>query len=125
MKLNNSIYLQRCDFLDLNQVSQLNQGKKFDFIVDKGTFDAICLLSSDANSGVREQYKQSIREVSKKGTIFILASCNHTEDELLNVLKEKPHDRLNIELIGRIETPKIMFGGKEGSQVCCLVLKFN
>lgn len=125
--LANSIHLQQCNFLDLNQVCKLNQAKRFDFIVDKGTFDAICLLSGDADCNVRENYKQSIYALARSGTVFILASCNHTEDELLALFdgNNENGEQIHHQLLERIETPKIRFGGKEGSQVCCLVLKFN
>jgi SAM-dependent methyltransferase len=121
------IHLQQCDFLDTTQVREFSQEQAFDFIVDKGTYDAICLLSNNTDDLVKQRYKQSVSAISKTGTIFILASCNHTEDELLSLFNEDgiAPDQPRYRLLRRIETPKIKFGGKEGSQVCCLVLKFN
>lgn len=123
----NQIHLTQCDFLNLDQVHQLYPDTKFNFIVDKGTFDAICLLGGDDVNQVREKYKKSILALARQGTIFVLASCNHVEDELISIFDQVSGDRdqLYFELLDRIETPKIKFGGKEGSQVTCLILKFK
>lgn len=124
---NNQIDLQQCDFLDLDQIQRLYPGTKFDFIVDKGTFDAICLLNGDSIDQVREKYERSVLALSRSGTILIIASCNHSEDELMSVFKQTSgiEDHLYSRLLHRIETPKIKFGGQEGSQVTCLVIKFE
>lgn len=102
--------------------------KKYAYLVDKGTLDAICLLAGESNdelAKVKMRYMEAIYSVSKKGTIFIIASCNHTEEELMNLFKIECSNRCKTELIDRIETPTIMFGGRQGSQVTCLVVRFT
>lgn len=116
------IELRECDITDQNQVKSISRERKFDFIVDKGTYDAICLLNAEPEDKLeqtRQAYSKSIATLSKPGTVFILASCNHTEDELLSQLNFRDSHRL----IDRIETPRLQFGGKSGSQVTCLIFE--
>lgn len=123
------IRVHRCDLLDLKQVEETTERIKYDFIVDKGTLDAIGLLASDSEAKLKEahgKYMRAIRSMSKVGTLFVLASCNSTRDELADILEaaeEKDFTALRFSAIGSIETPKIHFGGKVGSQVTCLLYR--
>jgi EEF1A lysine methyltransferase 2 len=63
--------------------------KGFDVVLDKGTFDAISLaeerLGGDADGeGKRlcEGYKDRILPLVKEGGLFLVTSCNWTEEEL-------------------------------------------
>jgi SAM-dependent methyltransferase len=57
---------------------------KFDVLLDKGTFDAISLSSKIDMEGRRtsELYRSNIKLFLRNGGIFIITSCNWTEDEL-------------------------------------------
>lgn len=87
----------------------------FDFIHDKGTYDAIC-LSEDAKEN-REKYINSIYNSMNAKSFFIITSCNWTQDEL------KEHFCEKFELHKVIPTPTFKFGGKEGSVVSICVFK--
>lgn len=119
------IQLSQCDFLDKRQLEATFGGRKYDYIIDIGTYDAICLLSTD--NPPAPIYMQSVCSLIKDKTILILASCNHTEEELsiLLDLAKKYSPEMSTTIIDRIESPKYKFGGKEGSQVCCLIIEFN
>lgn len=124
--LSDSITLKQCDFLDKNQLGSCCGTNKFDLIIDKGTFDAICLLASNSTSNLqnaKSKYKESLDSVAKDGTIFILASCNHTEEELLQVFASELDSVYEYKMMDKIQTPTIKFGGIQGSQVTCLILK--
>lgn len=56
----------------------------FDIILDKGTYDAISLSKELLENGKRiyEIYPRKVSAVLKRGGLFIVASCNWTEDEL-------------------------------------------
>lgn len=122
------ITLKQCDFLDNEQLKLVTNGDKFDFIIDKGTFDAICLLNGKSDESLattKLKFIQSLYSLIKDGSIFILASCNHTQEELMTLFSLGCSNKINSKLIDKIETPKIQFGGKEGSQVTCLIIEFT
>lgn len=126
-QMDDLIQLQQCDITSETQVSSITEKRKFNFIIDKGTYDALCLLNAESEEKLgqtKEAYLRSIRQLGKPGkSIFILASCNHTEEELLALFDSMPSDE-KPKLIDRIETPSIQFGGKSGSQVTCLIFEF-
>lgn len=122
--LTDSVTLKQCNFLDSDQVNQATEGSKFDYIIDIGTYDAICLLASHSTSALVEaklKYIKSILSLILEKSIFILASCNNTESELLTLFESL--DGFSSHIVDRIETPKMKFGGKEGSQVTCLIIE--
>lgn len=122
--------IKQCDFLNQEELKSIvgREGKRYNILIDVGTYDAICLIASESEEKLtrsKYQYMRSIYSIAHRTSIFILASCNHTEEELLPVLEyEKPND-LKIEILDRIETPKLQFGGKVGSQVTCLILQIS
>lgn len=120
------INIDQCDFLDHKQIKNMFGDRKFDFIVDKGTFDAICLLADDSSLlHTKTRFMESLYLLVDYKSIFILASCNHTEEELKELLTIDCQNRLNSEVIDTIETPKIKFGGVQGSQVSCIIVQFR
>lgn len=124
--LSSRIKVNQCDFLDTNQLESTFEGTKFNYIIDKGTFDAICLLSSDQIlEETKRNYMKSVYSIVDNNSKFILASCNHTEEELCHLFKLDCPNRLPVEMIGKIDTPTLKFGGKEGSQVTCLIFRFG
>lgn len=50
---------------------------------DKGTYDAVS-LNPDNPKDKREKYINAVREILVPGGLFVITSCNWTEDELLN-----------------------------------------
>lgn len=122
------VTLRQCNFLDCGQIKEECSSKKFHFVIDVGTYDAICLLSSESESKLSQTqiaYMRSLYTVVQDGTTFFLASCNHTRDELMCLFELDCPLRLPVTLVGEIETPKLRFGGQEGSQVSCLIIKFG
>lgn len=124
--LDGRISLCQCDFLDHKQVERACGEFKYDFIIDKGTYDAICLLASNGNlEETRSKYMKSIYSLVRDKSIFILASCNYTEEELMKLFQTSSAiNNITSKLIGKIDSPKFQFGGQEGSQVCCLIMEF-
>lgn len=125
--LEKKIMFKQCDFLDLSRVTETTEGFSYDFVIDVGSYDAICLLASDSYRKLEETkmaYMNSLYSIVKKGTIFMFASCNHTEDELMSLFNLECPSKRDITLAGKIATPTLQFGGKVGSQVCCLIIKF-
>lgn len=109
----------QCDFLKLDELESLTKGQKYDLVVDVGTLDAICLLAGSDLEATQLNYMRSLSAVMKEDSIFILASCNQSEDELMTLIGQER------KLIDKIETPKLKFGGKEGSQVNCIIVQSN
>jgi hypothetical protein len=106
----------------------------YDVLLDKGTFDAIS-LSSDAlpdtdtgtgNSGKRlcEGYKERILPLVKDGGVFVVTSCNWTEEELRGWF-EGARDARDARDIGKgefvfetaIKYRSFRFGGREGQSI--------
>lgn len=132
-RLDNEIALEECDFLNKEKLRCATTNRTYDYVVDKGTYDAICLLASSSDDALKEarsRYIQSLKSLVKDGTIFILASCNYTEHELIAFLGGQDNQcsadlMTRFIVIDRIETPQIQFGGRVGSQVCCLIIQIN
>ena len=100
----------------------------FDFVIDKGTFDAIT-LSEDANEADRKslvasitaKFKSSLRKalydpssptVSKQ---FIITSCNWTVEELKLLFGPE------FEAVDEVVHPSFTFGGRQGQTVTTLI----
>ncbi|XP_003742756.1 EEF1A lysine methyltransferase 2 [Galendromus occidentalis] len=94
----------------------------FDVIVDKGTYDAICLMPGMCD-GVRRKYIESIKRLMNKqnsdSVLFLITSCNWTKDELL------VHFRGDFELISELPAPTFSFGGSTGRTVTSLVFRIK
>lgn len=125
-ELTDRIHLKQCDFLELQRLKEISIDEGYDIVIDVGTYDAICLLASGSDDKLQSTkitYMTSIYSIVKNNTIFVLASCNHTEEELMSLFELDCRNKRQISKIGQIDTPKLQFGGKEGSQVCCIILK--
>jgi len=94
----------------------------FDVVLDKGTFDAICLSKEVDAQGHRicEGYRDKVEEVVKNGGRFLITSCNWTAEELRGWF-EVEGGKLVFE--GAAKYPSFTFGGKTGSSVCTLCFK--
>eukprot|EP00033_Pygsuia_biforma_P006178 GCRY01006873.1.p1 GENE.GCRY01006873.1~~GCRY01006873.1.p1 ORF type:complete len:209 (+),score=36.77 GCRY01006873.1:35-661(+) len=86
----------------------------FDIVCDRGTFDAISLLEGvDLSIYITQVAKWTV----KKG-LFIITSCNWTEDELRNHFNEHFTMRTAIQA-----APQFTFGGVQGNATTTLVFE--
>lgn len=92
-------------------------GDGFDVVLDKGTFDAICLSQETDAQGRRicEGYREKVEPLIKPGGRFLITSCNWTEDELRGWF-----DTGELKFVGKVKYPSFTFGGKTGSSVVTL-----
>ncbi|EOR00435.1 N-lysine methyltransferase see1 [Wallemia ichthyophaga EXF-994] len=66
------------DVLDVLDQQQINRLGEWDIVMDKGTFDAIC-LSTGSN---RLLYAKHAADLVRKGGKLLITSCNFTEEEI-------------------------------------------
>ncbi|XP_004924194.1 EEF1A lysine methyltransferase 2 [Bombyx mandarina] len=87
---------------------------QYAIVHDKGTYDAIGLNPIDPKA-CREKYIEQIHRLLLDEGIFIITSCNWTEEELVKHFSEK------MKLKCVLPTPQFRFGGKVGSVVSSVV----
>lgn len=92
-------------------------GAGFDVVLDKGTFDAICLAQDTDEQGRRicEQYREKVEPLVKKGGRFLITSCNWTEQELKGWFEGG-----DFTFEDKVKYPSFTFGGQTGSSVVTL-----
>ncbi|KAE8448401.1 hypothetical protein EG329_009465 [Mollisiaceae sp. DMI_Dod_QoI] len=105
-------------------VLEERNGKGWDVVLDKGTFDAISLSEERDAQGRRicEGYKERIVPLVRAGGIFLVTSCNWTEDELRSWFEGE-----QLEYVDTIKYKSFSFGGRKGqtiSSVCFRKLEF-
>jgi len=91
--------------------------KNFDFIHDKGTFDAF--MSSKTNNS--EEYIKYILSISRRDSInsvFIITSCNFSKPELISFFTQT-----NFILQSEIPHKTFTYGGQIGQPVTTLIYK--
>lgn len=117
------------------------QSNGWDVVLDKGTFDAISLSSTiDPATGLRinESYKSRITPLVRENGIFLVTSCNWTEEELrvwfegeVRVEEEEEEEKKNgsnrggwkfVE-VGRVAYPSFSFGGVKGQTISSLCFR--
>jgi hypothetical protein len=106
----------------------------YDVVLDKGTFDAISLSSDPlpGSSGRRrlcEGYKQRILPLVKEEGVFVITSCNWTEEELRGWFEGpgdgdreeggKEWEEGGVEFVFEtaIKYRSFRFGGREGQNI--------
>ncbi|KDN35888.1 hypothetical protein RSAG8_11250, partial [Rhizoctonia solani AG-8 WAC10335] len=96
-------------------------GGKWDLLLDKGTYDAIALSgkSEDATTIV-SRYPPKVAEALKSGGMFLITSCNFTEEELKEAFGAP---ELELTYHSRIQHPTFKFGGNEGSICSSIAFK--
>lgn len=58
-------------------------GEEWDLVLDKGTFDALCLSEETVNGKLPSQiYPEQVAKLVKEGGYFLITSCNFTEEEI-------------------------------------------
>lgn len=103
-----NISFMKCDILD-------GLTCKYDILLDKGTYDAISLNTKAKDS--RSKYIKNVHSSLSSDGVFIIVSCNWTENELIEQFK------LQFSLLELIPTPQFSFGGKVGNVVTICVFK--
>jgi len=114
-KKSKEIKLQVADILN---DSTFSNDQKFKLIIDKGTYDAICLNPDIDLDTVKLKYTEKINHLLDQNGFFLLASCNWTKDELLHSFTSH-----QLKCVEDIPTVQMTFGGKQGQNVTCLVFK--
>lgn len=113
-KSNTSLCFQVLDILQ-----DVSLSEKVDVFVDKGTYDAICLMPNSDIKNNREKYFNFIKTNLKSNGYFVLMSCNFTKEELFKSL----FDNSEFQSIHEFDAPKLTFGGQVGQQVTGLVMQ--
>lgn len=88
---------------------------KFDIVLDKGTLDAIALSGKQfANDKtVIDVYSTVIDKLLETGGVFLITSCNFTEQELINIVQTD-----TLKVWKKINYPVYEFGGVKGTTIC-------
>lgn len=97
--------------------SELSTEFRFDFVIDKGTYDAISLCP-DNSKEMRNKYIRNVSEILLKSEGYLgLTSCNWTKEEIGTQFKE------HFTVFHVIPTPSFTFGGKSGNMTTSVILK--
>ncbi|XP_037583030.1 EEF1A lysine methyltransferase 2 [Dermacentor silvarum] len=88
--------------------------RKYDFVLDKGTYDAISLCPDNPQKK-RRCYLEVVSQLLATGGHFVIVSCNWTQQELT------AHFNRELVLLDTIPTPTFSFGGSQGKSVTALV----
>lgn len=89
----------------------------YDIVHDKGTYDAISLCPDNPKEKRNNYLAQVAQLLKDEHSLFIITSCNWTEDELLLSFQEHFVKHCSI------PTPTFKFGGKVGNVVTSVVFK--
>lgn len=108
---------------DTSPVLSGDQDAGWDVVLDKGTFDAICLSDQLDDRGRRicEGYKEKVPTLVRPGGLFVVTSCNWTEEELRAWFVEGTGGEL--EESGRVEYRAFTFGGAKGQTISTLCFR--
>lgn len=91
---------------------------EFNIVLDKGTLDAIALSGLTVGADkkpVVEVYSSVIEKILKKNGVFLITSCNFTQEELIKIVQSK-----HLEVWETIKYPVFEFGGVKGSTICSI-----
>lgn len=114
--------IARDNSLDISyKVADLTQPQDnlgaFDVVHDKGTYDAVSLCPENPKEK-RTLYLATVEKLLRTSdSLFVITSCNWTEEELIVSFGEK------FVKYHTIPTPTFKFGGKVGSVVTSVVFK--
>jgi len=111
------------EFQELDILSPSNiDPRQFDVVLDKGTFDAISLSPEKDSLGRRmtERYRAHVKPFIKEGGIFVITSCNWTEEELRKWLEVEERANGSLVYKNRIKYSTFRFQGQQGQSVVTL-----
>lgn len=114
------IQFEQFDILNERPRDWLREG--FDVVLDKGTFDAICLSQETNAQGRRicEGYREKVEPLVKSEGRLLITSCNWTAEELRGWF-EGEESKLVYE--DAVKYPSFTFGGKTGTSVATLCFR--
>ncbi|CDS00658.1 related to SEE1-probable lysine methyltransferase [Sporisorium scitamineum] len=121
------VHFTTADLLDSNSVqslstlpqTQLDAEGGWDLVCDKGTLDAIALSSQPINDTLPiDLYSNAVHTLVKKNGIFLITSCNFTEQELTTRFTSRG---FQVEQV--LPTPSFTFGGATGSTTTSIAFK--
>ncbi|KAJ0316781.1 hypothetical protein COL5a_011404 [Colletotrichum fioriniae] len=96
----------------------------WDVVLDKGTFDAICLSDEKDAQGRRicEGYRGRALRLVKPGGLLLITSCNWTEEELRKWFEGPSNegDAGKFVAVGKVDYPSFTFGGAKGQTISSL-----
>ena len=123
--------------IHFNVVDILNDNfqndQKFDAIIDKGTYDAICLMPDADIHENRKRYLKFLINNLKNNGHFIIVTCNFTKEEIFKFLSisNNVHNNINNDndnilktdyhFIHEFDTPTLSFGGHVGKLITGLI----
>ncbi|KAJ0167616.1 Protein-lysine N-methyltransferase EFM4 [Colletotrichum tanaceti] len=100
------------------------QTQGWDVVLDKGTFDAICLSDEKDAAGRRicEGYRGRALRLVRPGGLLLITSCNWTEQELRVWFEGPAHegDAGRFVAVGKVDYPSFTFGGAKGQTISSL-----
>ena len=111
-----SIGFETCDILSPDTMPL--ESSLFKIIIDKGTYDAICVNPDADINIVRDKYISFIRNHLQPCGYFLLTSCNWTLEELI-----KHFSGPELVFIVQLETQTLTFGGKSGSRTTSVIFQ--
>lgn len=106
-----------------------SERKTWDVVLDKGTFDAISLSEETDAQGKRicEGYKGRVLRLLGQGGLFLITSCNWTEEELRGWFVggegEGVAELGALEEVGRVKYRTFSFGGVKGQTISTLCFR--
>ncbi|KAI7855568.1 S-adenosyl-L-methionine-dependent methyltransferase [Circinella umbellata] len=106
-QLDNVISYETVDLLGSDWALQ----NQFDVVLDKGTFDAISLHPD------QEKAKQEGRDGPRERGLFLITSCNWTQQELMESFQK--YFRYH----SHVKYPTFSFGGHTGSKICTVAFE--
>jgi hypothetical protein len=66
---------------DISLKTDDEKAKKYDLLLDKGTFDAVSLMEGFGPE-VRNRYLDATADLLKSDGVFLIATCNWTDEEI-------------------------------------------
>lgn len=109
----NNVKFEQADIFNENW----NPGQ-FDIVLDKGTLDAIALSglkTEDGTQSIVNVYNKVIEKILKPQGVFLITSCNFTEEELTQIIETN-----NLKIWETISYPTFEFGGVKGTTICSI-----
>nr|XP_027198213.1 EEF1A lysine methyltransferase 2-like [Dermatophagoides pteronyssinus] len=99
--------------------------QKFDAIIDKGTYDAICLMPNTDIHENRKKYLKFLCDNLKNEGHFIIITCNFTKEEIFAFLSisNNVYNINNFHFTHEFDTPTLSFGGHIGKQITGLIFR--
>ncbi|KAI0603312.1 hypothetical protein F4775DRAFT_587830 [Biscogniauxia sp. FL1348] len=115
------------------------QARGWDVVLDKGTFDAVSLCPPENLPGgmgitASEMYRDRVLPLVRPGGVFLVTSCNWTEEELRAWFEDDGEDDgegkerrsgWGFEVAGRVAYPSFSFAGVKGQAISTLCFRKN